>query len=139
MKGFEVIEPLSNFQIIEKCRELNLKHFKGVFMRDELLNSKLTKTECLILNIDHSSNVGTHWTCLFTDEGISYYFDSFGFRPPKEIEKYCNTEERYFNTFRIQKPEEVICGHYCIYMLYKLSNGYKFYDILNELFRYKKL
>jgi len=34
MKEFKRIEPLSNFQIIEKCKQLNIKNFKGVFMRD---------------------------------------------------------------------------------------------------------
>src|SRR6266536_3863810 len=33
---FKKIEPLSNFQIIDKCKELHSRHFKGVFMRDEL-------------------------------------------------------------------------------------------------------
>jgi hypothetical protein len=36
IKQFEMIEPLSNFQIIEKCKELKIKNFKGVFMREEL-------------------------------------------------------------------------------------------------------
>jgi len=34
-------------------------------MRDELKNQKVTQNECLVLNIDHSSSNGTHWTCLF--------------------------------------------------------------------------
>ena len=36
MKSFSKIEPLSNFEIIKKCKELKIKNFKGVFMRDEL-------------------------------------------------------------------------------------------------------
>ena len=30
IKKFRKIEPLSNFQIIEKCEELKIKNFKGV-------------------------------------------------------------------------------------------------------------
>jgi hypothetical protein len=58
MKGFNEIEPLSNFQIMEKCKELKIKNFRGVFMRDEL--QAKTDNECLVINTDHSQNKGTH-------------------------------------------------------------------------------
>lgn len=138
MKMFNKIQPLSNFQILDKCKELNIKHFKGVFMRDELnKNNKASKHECLILNIDSSSNDGTHWTCLLIKGNVCYYFDSFGFPPPTEVEHYCSEiTKRYYNTFEIQKPHQVICGHFCIYALYRLSNGCDFYSVLDELYRY---
>ena len=99
-------------------------------MRDEL-KGKVGENECIILNIDDSSGDGTHWTCLFNKNGICLYFDSYGFEPPIEVRKYYNG---YYNTFKIQTPKEVICGHYCIYVLYKLSNGALFTDVLNELY-----
>ena len=130
---------MSNFQIIEKCKELKIKNFRGVYMRDEL-KGKSTKNECLILNHDISENDGTHWTALFIKNGVSFYFDSFGFDPPLEVQSYCRKPERYCSSTRIQKPDEVICGHYCIFVLYRLSNGSKFFDVLDELykFNYKK-
>jgi len=51
-------------------------------MRDEILKEKHHDNECFILNIDHSNNNGTHWTCLFTRNGKCYYFDPFGIQPP---------------------------------------------------------
>ena len=72
IKSFKTIVPLSNFQIIEKCKELSIKNFRGVFMRDELKELKSCRNECLILNHDHSSNEGTHWTCLFIKD-TKYY------------------------------------------------------------------
>ena len=131
---FKKIEPLSNFQIIEKCKELKLKNFKGVFMRDEIKNEKVTNNECMVINIDHSRNEGTHWTCLFINNGTSYYFDSYGFEPPLEVQEYCK-EPRYYSSDRIQQFNEVICGHYSIYVLYRLSNGDDFYEVLDELYR----
>ena len=104
------------------------------FLRDELTKIKKTNNECLVLNIDHSENDGTHWTALFIKNGISWYFDSYGFDPPEEIKEYCK-EKLYSNTFKIQKFDEIICGHYCIFMLYRLSNGYDFYEALDELYR----
>ena len=66
----KTIEPLSNFQIIEKCKELKIQNFQGVFMRDELKSKKASNNECMVINIDHSSNEGTHWTCLFTKKEL---------------------------------------------------------------------
>ena len=135
MNKFKKIEPLSNFQIIDKCDELKIKHFKGVFMRDEMKNKRRAKNECIVINIDHSSNQGTHWTCLFIKNWDSFYFDSYGFEPPTEVKQYCK-EPRYYSSYPIQKMNEVICGHYCIYVLYRLSNGENFYDVCDELYRY---
>ena len=133
LKSFETLKPLSNFDIIEKCKELNIKNFKGAFMRDELKGS-VSDNECLILNIDDSSGDGTHWTCLYSNGGKCLYFDSYGFAPPVEVHNYCTDKARYYNTFKIQAPDEVICGHYCIYVLYKLNKGSLFTDVLDELY-----
>ena len=64
IQEFNTIEPMSNFQIIDKCKELKMKNFKGE-MRDELKNKKASCDKCIVLNIDHNSNEGTHWTCLY--------------------------------------------------------------------------
>src|ERR1700761_9023229 len=109
MNTFKAIKPLSNIDIISKCRELQIENFKGVFMRDELKCNIAKSDECLILNLDESSNNGTHWTCLFIKNGTCYYFDSFGFPPPSEVYKYCQKfTERDYNTFRIKRPDQVI-------------------------------
>jgi hypothetical protein len=99
-------------------------------MRDEL-KGKVTNNESLILNIDDSLGDGTHWTCLISKDSKCLYFDSYGFIPPVEVQNYCNG---YYNTFKIQTSNEVICGHYCLYVLYKLNNGSLFIDTLNELY-----
>ena len=134
MQEFKVIEPLINFQIIEKCKELKIKNFKGVFMRDELNTNQKTTNECMVINTDHSSNPGTHWTCLLIRNGESFYFDPYGFSPPLEVISYCE-EPRYFSSFPIQKMNEIICGHYCIYVLHRLDNGDDFYDICFSLLK----
>jgi len=137
MNTFKTIKPLSNIDIISKCKELRVENFKGVFMRDELKGNVVNGDECLIMNIDESSNDGTHWTCLFIKNKVCYYFDSYGFPPPIEADQYCEKfTDRYYNTFKIQRPDQVICGHYCIYVLDQLRKGFKFYDVLDELYRY---
>jgi hypothetical protein len=133
LQTFKTVEPLSNFVIIEKCKELKIKNFKGVFMRDEL-KTLATSNECLIINTDHSNNEGTHWTSLFIKDNTSYYFDPYGIQPMREVEDYCNgCDDRFYSSFEIQKMNEIICGHYCIFVLYALSNGSDFYDICLSL------
>ena len=133
LNSFKTIKPLSNFDIIEKCKSLYIKNFKGVFMRDEL-SCSVRNNESLILNIDDSTGDGTHWTCLYSKNGKCLYFDSYGFIPPIEVQNYCKNKINYYNSFKIQASNEVICGHYCIYILYKLSNGSLFSEVLNELY-----
>jgi len=135
MKSFKTIAPLSNFEIIDICNKLKIKNFKGVFMRDALNELKTSKNESLVLNHDDSSSGGTHWTCLFIKNGVAFYFDSFGLNPPLEIIDYCKGLERYYSTFKIQEYNEVICGHYSIFVLHKLSEGISFFDVLDELCR----
>ena len=96
----------------------------------------MSKNECFILNHDISSNNGTHWTCLFVKNGVAFYLDSFGLDPPLEILDYCKGLERYCSTYKIQQYDEVICGHYSIFMLHSLSKGDSFFDVLDELYRY---
>ena len=105
-------------------------------MRDELLGMKSIQNECLVLNTDDSSGNGIHWVSLFIKNGIALYFDSYGNEPLEEVKTYCSG---YYSTDRIQQDDRVmsLCGYYCMYMLYRLSNGHNFYDVLNELYRCK--
>ena len=102
-------------------------------MRDEIKGT-VSNNESLILNIDDSTGDGTHWTCLYSKNEKCLYFDSYGFLPPIEIYNYCKDKEAYYNSFTIQASNEVICGHYCLYVLYRLNNGSLFSDVLNELY-----
>src|SRR3989441_12527301 len=139
LKTFNKIEPLSNFQIIDKCKKFKIRNFKGVFMRNELPNDKISYNECFILNLDDKDGNGTHWMCIFIKNGVCYYFDSFGLPHPIEVNEYFRKfNKRYYNSFEIQKGNQVICGHFCIYMLIKLNRNIEFYEILDELYKWQK-
>ena len=112
--------PLSNIQLIDATKRLNIDGFRGVFVRDELPNSPTLK-ECGILNLDDSSEWGTHcvaWTKRGQDD---IYFDSYGLPPPAELLNYLKTPV-YYNSERIQPDAEVFCRHLCLYVLKKTSN-----------------
>ena len=63
-------KPLSNLEIINAAKQLSLDGFRGVFLRDTL-SKKANLNECGILNLDSSSDDGTHWVMWFKKVRIS--------------------------------------------------------------------
>jgi len=47
-------KPLSNFEILDAVKKVDLKNFRGVFLRDTL-PKKPKRHECAIMNLDDSS------------------------------------------------------------------------------------
>ena len=124
-------KPLTNFQLIDTMKELKIPHFRGVFMRNDLPR-KPFKRECGILNLDGVSGRGTHWVCWYTNND-NFYFDSFGVQPPNELIEYLSSPI-FYNTEKIQPDGEVVCGHLCLYVLYRLSRGEGFQEIISDLY-----
>jgi len=124
--------PLTNFELLDAAKKLNISNFKGVFLRDTL-PKKPKRNECGILNLDDSSGEGKHW-CNFLKKGKDkLYFDSYGLPPPTELFKYLKGPV-YYNSERIQPNNGVFCGHLCLYVLKKLSQRYKFQEVINNLY-----
>ena len=73
---------------------------------------------------------GTHWLCWYKND--KFYFDSFGVQPPNLLIEYFSSPILYY-TERIQPDGEVVCGHLCLYVLYRLSRGEGFNEIINDL------
>ena len=105
-------------------------------MRDTLPDKPREK-ECGILNLNKSSEPGSHWVAFFKDRDKRIYFDSFGQVVPSELSKYLKTSTEFSedkpviqrNTDIVQKENEMNCGHLCIYALYNLSQGKDFEEI----------
>ena len=53
-------KPLSNVELLDAAKKIELPGFRGVFVRDNL-PSKPRKNECGTLNLDDASGKGTHW------------------------------------------------------------------------------
>lgn len=94
----------------------NIPFFRGVFMRDELPKNPL-KLECGIINLDSSSNSGTHWVAYGKMNDYIEYFDSYGnLKPPKEFIEYMGSDFRY-NYYNFQGKCSYNCGHLCLKFL----------------------
>ena len=72
------------------AKNLKIPNYIGCYMIDLLPNAP-RKNECGILNLQPSSQIGSHWTCWFKNGTERIYFDSFGEAPPPEIEIYLKT------------------------------------------------
>ena len=82
----------------------------NVIMKDEA--KQIKDDGFYIINLDKSTGTGTHWTCLYNHPLKSYYFDSFGFVPPEEIEEVIMPYDN--NNKDIQDYNSDACGYYCI-------------------------
>jgi len=115
-----------------KDRSGNKTKFIGVFSKDELPD-KLNENENLIINLDDHDGNGTHWTCIYNDDGeYCQYFDSYGFPPPDLAINFMRTSNKKiaYSTSQIQMSNSILCGYYCMYFINERDKGKSMYDII---------
>ena len=119
---------------------LNLPNFIGVFPQDYLLSINIVKFPvCFIVNLDLSSQPGSHWIAVNITEKTIEVFDSFGFDKSTWIHEplilsyflncYSKTHRLKISP-RLQSNLSNLCGVYSIFFLiFRLS--YSFSEILH--------
>ena len=137
--GIEIPDKaLTNFELSKYCNQLNIRTLRGIYARDSL-PAYPQKNECGIVNLNTSSEPGSHWVCYFKTGTDRIYFDSYGQVTPYEVQKYLKTLDEVDkqvikrNTDIVQAPGTKICGHLCLYVLKSLSDGMKFHKVLENL------
>jgi len=128
------ILPLSNLDIERLVKDLKIKHFRGVFMKDEV-PKKINEIECGIINLENSYQEGSHWTAYYKNKDKKYYFDSYGDPPPpKELFRYLGSKNLVYNNWRFKNYDNPpICGHLCLRVLKRLSVGESYEGALMRL------
>jgi hypothetical protein len=121
---------LSNTELIKIANKMRLP-LNNIIMRDE--QKKINKDGFYIINLDKSSGRGTHWTSLYYHPLKSYYFDSFGFIPPEEIEELIIPYNH--NNKEIQDYKSDACGYYCIAFIKFLNDKQNKEMAFNEFIR----
>lgn len=118
-------KPLDELDICNNINRLNIKHFRGIFMRNALPKN-CHISECAIVNLDSSDGPGTHWVAYGKRRSEIYYFDSFGdLQPPKELIAYFGSGVKiYYNYLNYQKYNTVVCGQLCITFLYHFNKTF---------------
>lgn len=94
----------------------NYKQFKGVYSKDTLDDN--LQYGFYIINLDISTNKGTHWVAYYRNKIMNVYFDSFGM-PPLDI---LNIKPIVMNSEQIQNENSIMCGQYCIAFIKFMNN-----------------
>ena len=89
--------------------------FNDIFLRN---NFPKIKDGAYVINLDNKNSKGTHWVSLFIDINLPVYFDYFGieYTLPEVLSKTRGKSITH-NLFRIQDPESIMFGYYCIAFL----------------------
>ena len=127
-----VIKPLSNFDLMEWVKKLHLKHFRGIYSRDNL--PQKIKKEIGIINLDDMQGPGTHWVCYRNLDSVVEYFDPFGLVMPNEALKYFRSSGKHivYSLDEIQNRNTVLCGYWCLYYLFERQNGKSILDVIHN-------
>ena len=125
-------KPLSNFELEDAARRLEIPSFRGVFVVGTF-PKKPNKKECGIVNFDKSGGPGTHWVTWYKNGKTKIYFDSYGVQLPIKVVEYLGSPIRY-NTDQLQPAGQVFCCHLCLYVLKELRAGHVFQSVLNKHF-----
>ena len=115
----------------------NVRNYRGCFTVEELLKSINNDIDKLqngfyVMNLNGTS----HWTLLVKDKDKFYYYDSFGFVMPQELED--KVKDYYWNKTQNQDLNQTSCGYYvvaCIKYLDKRTDKRKALDEYVSLFK----
>ena len=113
-------------------------------MRDTLPKQTPSSVECGIVNLNTSSQSGSHWLCYYRNKGSGIYFDSFGQITPVEVQRYLKIGVEFVrgmeviprDTDIVQTVNTRVCCHLCLYVLKSLANGEQFHTILDHMQHY---
>jgi hypothetical protein len=116
---------LTNFELITLCKIFKIK-LNGVFLKDQLSNPQWGN---YIINLASSNDGtgGTHWVGLQLGPGGSFYFDSYGAPPPKEVDAFIKQAGSTcsYNNWIIQDLDSHFCGFFCIGFFHYLAKHNK--------------
>ena len=83
------------------------------------LPKKPEKYESGILNLNLSSQSGSHWTAYKKFDDIAIFYDSYGnLKPPPEFIKYMKGCRIYYNYKRFQSFKSQNCGQLSLNFLF---------------------
>lgn len=111
---------LYDHELTAFVKQLNIPHFRGVLMRNDLQRRRPWRFESGIVNLDDSRGPGTHWVAYVKRDQHCEYFDSYGnLRPPQEFFNYMSNDVTNisYNYSNIQNYKKYNCGHLCLRFL----------------------
>ena len=128
-----VNKPLSNFDLLNWVEQLGIKHFRGVYSRDDL-PEKINEIECGIINLDLQIGSGTYWVAYRIDNYKCEYFNSYELMMPSDVLKYLSTGRKLvlFSGDEIQERDSVLCGYWCLYYLLERQKDVPMFNVIHN-------
>lgn len=119
---------LSNIDLDRVGKNLFGALYRGAFSKDQL---RIKQPGFYFLNLQSSKQHtyegetgGTHWTSLYYEPGMIYYFDSFGAPPPETVirqTRRLGAKGIYFDVIA-QPWESELCGWYDLLAMHCIYN-----------------
>jgi len=110
------MEELTNLDIEEISPLFHIKLIAIIDYKD--LKYYQLKDGSYMLNLGNK-----HWTALYVKDKIGLYFDSYGQIYPSEVKRFCANV--MYSDDQIQSLNSILCGYFCLYFLYWMSNKFK--------------
>ena len=99
----------------------HLPNFIGVFSIDQLFHLRLDEYACLIVNLDFSTQPGSHWVAIKFTPRKCFIIDSLGGALySRELSHFIATHAHVRQIIRtplLQEPTSNLCGFYCLFFL----------------------
>ena len=106
--------------------------FGGVYAINRLPIPLMPKPRGIIINMDKSWGLGTHWVSVYLPElGPAFYFDPFGGYPLDGIITFMERNSKFMwkhSEKKMQGNLSTLCGVYCIKFLKSCPNYNKFFE-----------
>ena len=106
-------------------------HFLGIFPQDYLIQLRIQSFPVMfILNLDFSTQPGSHWLGIKIDNTCVYIYDSLGLKPdswtikPDILLDFLNQfskSHKVYCTHRLQTYDSAFCGLYALYFILSSS------------------
>ncbi|GFY22116.1 uncharacterized protein TNCV_3297601 [Trichonephila clavipes] len=114
--------------------------FRGVYASDTI--PILKKKSTIVVNLDASSQPRSHWLAFYHENNCIEFFDSYGYPLEYYGEGFRDFVPKFstvsWNCIPFQSPTSNVCGAYCIYFIFKRSQGNSMYSITNTLLHCQK-
>lgn len=119
---------LSNFDIDELVKKMEIPNFQGCYFKDEL--NQLSPESSYIINLhskfdaDGNINPGSHWCVIVTDDmNRAIYFDPYGEGCPEDIKVLAKHNGYKIGHCKknIQSLMSDLCGFFCLGFIYFLT------------------
>ncbi len=132
---------MTDVEINKIINELKISNYLGTLMSDDISGFKLNRDFCAIINLQPHTEIGSHWTAFASFNSRAYYFDSYACAPPPRVIKFLKTKEDFeqeilrihFSALVVQRDGSTNCGSLCIFVLFYLSRGIEYNNIIDYL------